>query len=255
LSKKEYSFFLTDLSPIEDDLLDMKEDILDPIQRFMSGSPKNIYDESKRFLEEQNANFAGLTGDESQQIKDILADTECFKGNKMLQLKGLVDTLKEQVALLIDEEKQKALEILQTLQDELTGMDSFSLLTDNQREELLQPFTVFEEKLQFQVIIAVIHQSVTSFKEGTFLQLLSQKDRWIAEQQKRDKKKDDTGDGGGDPVQTSTGEVKREYISKSKISVNFTKSILENESDVDAYVEAIKEAYLAEVKLGKRVQV
>jgi len=85
--QKGIQLFLTDLSPIEDDLLDMKEDTLDPVQCFMSGSPRDIYDESKRFLEEQNANFAGLTGDESQQVKDILADAECFKGNKIQQLK------------------------------------------------------------------------------------------------------------------------------------------------------------------------
>ncbi|MEA2095844.1 MAG: BREX system P-loop protein BrxC, partial [Candidatus Cloacimonadota bacterium] len=258
LSKKEYSFFLTDLSPIEDDLLDIKEDILDPVQRFMSGSPKDIYDDSKRFLEEQNANFAGLTGDESQQVKDILADAECFKGNKMQQLKGLVDTLREQVSLFIEQEKQQALEILQTLRDELTGMDDFSLLSDSQREELLQDFIVFKEKLQSQKIVAVIRQSVTSFKENTFLQLLSRKDEWIAEQQEKDKKDGYTGKADSeneDPGKTSTGETQRKYISKSKISVKFSKSILENENDVDAYAEAIKEAYLAEVKLGKRVQI
>jgi len=258
LSKKEYSFFLTDLSPIEDDLLDMKEDILDPVQRFMSGSPRDIYDGSKRFLEEQNANFAGLVGDESQQIKDILADGKCYTGNKMQQLKGLVESLRGQVATLVDDEKQNALEVLQVLQNELTSMDDFLLLSDSQQKELLRSFTDFNEKSQAQRIIAVIYQSITAFKENNFLQLLSQKDKWISEQRQRAKKNDGVDDAGGeenDSGNTSTEEVKPEYVSKSKISINFTKSILENESDVNAYVEAVKEAYLTEVKQGKRVQI
>jgi len=142
----------------------------------------------------------------------------------------LVDALREQVALLIEQEKQQALYVLQSLRDELTGMDVFSLLTDSQRDELLQFFTAFEEKLQAQTIIAVIHQSVTSFKENTFLQLLSQKDGWIAEQQKKDKKDDGTGKPSGgddDSGKAATREVKPEYISKNRILINFNKSILE----------------------------
>ena len=258
LIKNEYSFFLTDLPLIEDDLLDMKEDILDPVLRFMSGPPKAIYNESKRFLEEQNANFSDFTGEEAQQIKDILADAYCFKGNKMQQLKGLVDALKEQVVSLIEQEKQQALAVLQGLRDELTGMDDFALLDDNQQEELLQSFTAFKEKLQSQNIIAVIHQSITYFKENTFLQLLSQKDGWIAGQQKQNKKDGYTGRNdveSDDSGKAATGEVKPEYISKNKILVHFNKSILESEADIYAYINAIKKAYLAEVKQGKRVQI
>ncbi|MCK5545723.1 MAG: BREX system P-loop protein BrxC, partial [Desulfobulbaceae bacterium] len=68
LTKQEYSFFLTDFQPIEDDLMNLKEEILDPVLKFMYGSPKNIYDNSKQFLREQNANISDLTGDEVQQV-------------------------------------------------------------------------------------------------------------------------------------------------------------------------------------------
>lgn len=261
LIKQEYKFFLTDLKAIEDDLLDLKEDILDPVLKFMSGSPKEIYDSSKQFLSEQNANFTDLTGDKVQQIKDILADPECFKGNRMQKLKGLVDELKGQIADLREQEKQQAMAKLQCLRDELTGMADFASLEDSQQTELLQSFVTFEQKLDSQKIIAVIQQSISSFKENDFLQLLSQKDRWLAEQRKKeDQPKPENYDKpeGDEPKASSkpeTNEKKPEYISKNKISVSFNKSILENETDVEAYVEAIKEAYLDAVKQGKRVQV
>ena len=258
LTKQEYKFFLTDLKAIEDDLLDLKEDILDPVLKFMSGAPKDIYDMSRQFLSEQNANFTDLTGDEDQQIKDILADPQCFKGNRMQKIKGLVESLKEQVANLLEQEKQQALIILHGLQNELTGMSGFASLDDPQQHELLATFTTFEQKLDSQKIIAVIQQSIAHFKENDFLHLLSKKDRWLAEKEDKnkpsdfDKPKDAKGK---KPSKSETNEKKPEYISKSRIAVSFNKSILENETDVDAYVTAIKEAYLAAVKQGKRVQV
>ncbi len=255
---KEYSFYLTAFTKFEDKLLDMKDNVLEPVRRFMSGHPKDIYDESRRFLEEQNANFSDLKGDDGQQVRDILEDKECFKGNKIQQLKGLIDKLKEEVAILLDETKKQALQVLNTLRDELTSMVDFSLLDKSQQEELLQSFKVFEQKLESLKIIAVIRENIRSFKENDFLKLLAKKDRWIAEQQKPTNdggypKPDDADDDSSGKIKS--GEIKREYISKSKISVSFAKSILETEADVDAYAEAIKAAYLAEVKQGKRVQI
>ena len=224
----------------------------------MSGSQKGIYDNSKQFLNEQNANFSDLTGDEVQQVKDILADPECFKGNKMQKIKGLVDSLKEQVASLLEKEKQQALTILHGLRDELSGMVDFSLLDESRQSELLNAFADFEQKLDSQKIIAVIQQSIGNFKENNFLQLLSKKDRWLAEKAENDKPDDyekPKDDENKKSSKSKTNEKKPEYISKNRISINFNKSILENETDVDAYVEAIQEAYLAAVKQGKRVQI
>jgi hypothetical protein len=50
MTKKQYSFFLTSLSEIEDELLDSKEKIIAPLKAFMAGSQKDIYKEAKSFL-------------------------------------------------------------------------------------------------------------------------------------------------------------------------------------------------------------
>jgi len=108
LTKKEYAFYLTELSTLHDDLLDSKEDIFDPIRKFMSGPARDIYDDSKRFLEEQNANFSDLEGDENQQAKNILADSHCFAGNKMQQLKALVELLRISIDTLLNNARGQA---------------------------------------------------------------------------------------------------------------------------------------------------
>lgn len=254
---KEYSFYLTDLPKLEASLLDMKDDVLEPVRRFMAGHPKEIYDAGKRFLEEQSANFGDLQGDEGRQIRDILADQACFKGNRMQQLKGLVDRLKDELTTRLEEAGKQALETVAALKDELVGMEDFQQLEQNRQEELLQPFTTFEQNLRDQKIIAVIRESIRTFKENDFLRLLAQKDRWIEEQ----KRQNDNGDSQTDQPgnrgknKTETREPKSKYISKSSIPVSFGKSILKDEADVEEYVKAVKEAYLNAVRQGKRVQI
>ncbi|MBC8316504.1 MAG: BREX system P-loop protein BrxC [Desulfobulbaceae bacterium] len=250
---KEYSFYLTALSKLEDKLLDMKDNMLEPIRRFMSGHPKDIYDEGRRFLEEQSANFSDLKGDQGQQVREILADKKCFQGNKMQQLKNLVDKLKEEVATLIEETKKQAEEAVQRLKDELTGMEDYQQLDISRQDELLRSFTVFEQNLQHQKIIAVIRESVRKFKENEYLQLLSRKDGWIQEQLKKDEPtqylKEDTGS------KKETREAKIEYVSSKNIAVIFNKTLLTNEQDVESYLQALREAYLSEIQNGKRVQI
>ncbi len=257
LAGKEYSFYLTDLPKVEDSLLNMKDDVLEPVRRFMAGHPKEIYDEGKRFLEEQSANFGDLQRDEGRQIRDILADQACCKGNRMQQLKGLVDGLKGELATRLEEAKKQARETVAVLEDELVGMEDFQQLEQTRQDELLQSFSTFEQDLPHQKIIAVIRESVRTFKENDFLRLLAQKDRWIEEQKRQNDdgfSKTDTPDKQG-KEKTETREPKLEYISKSRIPVSFSKSILKSESDVEEYVKAVKEAYLVEIKQGKRVQV
>ena len=257
LAGMEYSFYLTDLPKLEDTLLDMKDDVLEPVRRFMAGHPKEIYDEGKRFLEEQNANFSDLPGDEGQQIRDIIADPACFKGNRMQRLKSLVDQLKQELATRIEEAEKQAREIVAALQDELESMDDFRELEQGRQEELLQPFSDFEKNLRHQKIIAVIRESVRTFKENEFLRVLSQKDRWLKEQKRQNADGDCPADkpANQEKSTTETNEPEPEYISKSSIHVCFGKSILKDEVDVEEYARALKEAYLAEIKQGKKVQI
>ena len=79
LTTKNYTFFLTDLHKVEDSLLDMKEEVVDPIQRFMSGPLRSIYDDAVSFLKRQEHNFPYINGDESDQILKILKDGACYK--------------------------------------------------------------------------------------------------------------------------------------------------------------------------------
>jgi len=94
---KPYTWHLTELSKQEDQLLDLKEDAIDPIRKFMSGSQKDIYNQARSLLQTQEPNFIYVLGDEIEQIRSILNDPKCYKGGRIQQLKGQLDSLKARI--------------------------------------------------------------------------------------------------------------------------------------------------------------
>lgn len=257
---KEYSFYLTALSKQFEDLLDMKEDVLDPIMRFMSGSPKSIYDETRAYLEKQSANFSYVEGDAGQQLRDILTDEKCFQGNRMQQAKSLLDTLKDKVKIQISEERDKAIAAIQTLADRFAGIDEFADLKTEEQEKLQLPFKKLEQELKQQKLIAVIRDRLRSFEEGEYSRLLAEVGRLasVAKEKKdtgKKKPKEKPAGPGGTGVTVEFCEKEPEYIYGRSLQINFKKPMLVDEKDVEEYLSALKEAYLKEIKEGKRVQI
>jgi hypothetical protein len=250
-------------------LLDSKEDILDPVLKFMSGAPKTIYDDAKRFLEEQHANFSDLEGDESLKAKEILGDPRCFAGKNMQQLKYMVESLRAKIETLLSEVRRQAQEVAESMQRELAEMDDFHTISEPQRQELLLPFATFATRIQQQKVAAVIRETARQFNGNEFIEILNKQSRWVAAAKKAandavNAGKDKGGDGGinnpypkpgNDNLGTSAGTTReREYISKNDISIHCKIKTLANEDDLNSYVQSIKEAYLAEIKQGKIVR-
>ncbi len=267
LTKKEYAFYLTELSKLHDDLETTKEDILDPVLKFMSGPAKTIFDDSKRFLEEQHPNFSDLEGNESQQAKDILADPRCFAGKNMQQLKGMVESLRVKIETLLSEVQRRAQEVAESMQRELTEMDDFQELSRDQQVDLQLPFAMLATKIEQQKIAAVIRETISHFKENDFIHILNKQSGMVTAARKAAKDAAKAGKNSGEPApkpypktedkdpetgRSSTREP--EFISKNSINIDFNKGVLMNEDDLEGYVKAIKEAYLVEIQKGKKVR-
>ena len=240
---KEYSFYLTALSKLEDNLLDMKDDVLEPVRRFWHGHPKKIFDESKCFQEEQSANFSDLTGNEGEQIRDILADNACFKGNRMQQLKILVETAQEQIEQLVEKERKEAIKRVHDLLNEFTNADDFTCLDTSRQNILIKPFKNLERDLNQQKLTAVIRDRIRCFQERDFPEILADISRIV--------KNKDTDP---DKQKSKTNEDIPEYVYGKMISMNFNKQCLSDVKELDDYLSFLREAMLVEIEKGKRIQ-
>jgi len=252
---KPYAWYFTDLLNQKDELLDLKEQITEPIRIFMKGPQREIFDAAQAFVQEQEANFSSGSAPGVDELRGMLADPGCFRGNRMQQVKGLVDTLREQVATQVAGEIAKAKATVGSLRERLSGMAEFGKLTPEQQGEISRSFEEFVKAIESQKLIAVIRDKLRQFEEAGYQRLLSQMVSWaqpvvVATPSYQDETNQAQAQGA-----VTLKEPRIEYVNHRAIQVSFDKAWLADESDVDRFLQSMREALLAEIRGGKRIQI
>ncbi len=131
LTKEPYSWFLTQLNEdVEDELFNVKEDTLDLIFGFMNGSQKKIYDDAKAYLSRHESNLKYIDSAEANVLSRSLEDTAIFKGNKIQQVKSLLDTLKDQVQSACEQARQDAIDAINLMQSRMQKTKEYGKLPE-----------------------------------------------------------------------------------------------------------------------------
>ena len=245
VSGKPYTWYMTELPRRENELLDLKERVIDPIRKFMSGPQKAIYENTRKMVQAQDSNFAYIAGNESAQVIMTLGDAECFKGNRMQQVKSLSDILQEKVKSRVATEVITAKEAVGALKARLCSMAEFTALSPEQQEQVTRPFNEFAQSIEQQKLIAVIRDTLRRFEETDYQHLLFQMTSWA---QPAPKQKSKAG-------AATKPALPIEYVSSRSLKVTFDKAWLADDADVDRYLASMREALLAEIRNGKRVQI
>jgi len=275
LTGKPYTWYLTELHRQEDMLLDMKESIIDPIRKFMNGLQKGIFDNARKFVQNQEPNFSYISeevGSGKWEVREsnhnevtpealvvALIDPECFKGNRMQKVKTQVETLQEKVTAQIEAEIAKARGTVAILKERLCSMPEFSALNREQQEQITRPFNEFNASIERQKLIAVIRDTLRRFEESDYQRLLSQMTSWAqpspAPEPAPETGKTASPDAGTKPTPPAKPEPRIEYVPSRSVKVSFDKAWLADETDVERYLESMREALLDEIRKGKRIQI
>ena len=135
-------------------------------------------------------------------------------------------------------------------------MAEYSALSPKQQEEIIEPFSKFAQTVRDQKLIAVIHDMQRRFEESEYQKLLSQ---LTALSQPKLQPATST-----KAIETSkqattsyppVADPTVEYVPGRSIKIPFNKAWLADESDVERYLESMREALLAEIRNGKRIQI
>ena len=241
-AKKDVEWFIGELPKMADDLLDQKDDILDPIFTFMEGPQRQIYEQANQFLIENQNNFSHAGADKAKDLKAILIDEGCFKDNKMQDAKSLLHDLRLQIDQALMEAKQAASERLENLQSGMQRLTEYQSADGAYQSRADQAFENIRQEIQNQRIIALIQVSVDRFTSDQYPSVL-----------------------GGltpEPQPSQTGNdrtpapaPKPSFVSAKSVSVTSAKSVLDTEEDVDTYLSALRDALVKELKDGKRITV
>ncbi len=250
IADRPYTFYLTEFSREREDLLDLKENILEPIRRFMNGSQKSLYDEARKFLQLQEPNFPYGDADEAEKIREALNDPHFFKGNRMQQVKTIMDALRAELNAKLEEEKKNVRNTIQQQQAGLSAMVEFAALSSERQSQLILPFEAVLRNLGHQTLIAVIRDTLRRFQEEEYPQILTKLSAWS-----RPEPETKEYNPGSTEKPLKIEEKQIEYVTGKAIKVEFDKPWLADESDVDRYLTKLKETLMKEIASGKRIQI
>lgn len=255
VKSKPYTWFLSELLKESGSLLDQKESLIDPVRKFMNGPQKGIYEDARSFMQANEANFADLDGDEAKLIENTLNDPECFRGNRMQQVKAQLEILREKLKVQLESEVLRAQEKVEALKSRLAGMDEFKALSTEQQAALASRFDEVNSKLTGQSLIAVIRDNLRRFEDKEYPQYLAQMAAW-AHPAPAPKPVTNVSQGTSQAVQTiERKEPRVEYLPLRSVHVAFEGAWLANETEVDCYLDAMRQALVEQIRKGKRIQI
>ena len=236
-----YSHYFKNLESFENELLDAKEQIIDPIRSFINGDRRRIYDEAKNFLVEQRDNFDFMEKNDSQKLDQIISDSNCFKDDQMQDAKTLTDSLQKELSDQLTRERETAGKQLSNLREIIERQIDPQSITTEQAESLLRPFNTVSDRIANTQHIAVIREATQSFESNTNKNLLSQLASWLE------------ADSRGQDDATHTGSDASESLIIKQLIVPFDKSWLNDEAEIERYLEALRKVLLEELESGKRL--
>ena len=229
-SGKDYTYFLLSRQEFEDALLDAKEDLLDPIRKFMNGDQKKIYDDIRLIVNSDTTNLSFVDGDEMEQLRIVLNHDKPFLGTLIRDAKSTMDTLKEKIQSKIKEEKELATERVNTIITHFESKSEFVQLDDTQKEDILSPLKSALKEIRDERFISNIRNIAQNVQDQIEPRQLTRLQRL-----------------------TSVGEEQFEYIKASGIHISYDKRELKTNEEVDEYIETLREKYKEQISKNRRI--
>lgn len=262
---KDYGWYFTDLPRHADALLNAKEQVIDPIRRFMGGAQRKIYDEARNFLAEQVTNLSYTGSTQAEAIRSVLADPLCYKGNAIQQVKGELDKLRANVDALLVQERDSALKGLAELKVKIEAVPEFKQLDAAAKAGILSECEAAETSVRNAKLVAMVRERTANFRSETYPALLGKVARLATppappappatEQPQPGESKGREAPATGITPQPAPAPSPVEYVSTANLKVSFASPYLASEADVETYLQAYRETLLAEIRSGKRITV
>ncbi len=269
MKNKPYDWFLQNLSEYEDELMDLKEGVIEPIQSFMAGGQKDIYLEARAFLREQKDNFAyldeapdpagqaredseqpGAADDRPSVLAEILSEPDCFRGDRMQQVRQSIGRLRDRLQQRLQNELQAARERIQQLKSRAESTEEFAKLNKDDQQRIRAEFDETSKSLESLTSIPVIRDRLTQFESDRYSRILAEITRLAAPPPKPPGAGDETDP--GDRPQAAKPQI--EYVPIQKLTRDFDQPWLASAEDVEEYVAELRKKMLEAIQQGKRLQ-
>jgi energy-coupling factor transporter ATP-binding protein EcfA2 len=244
LSRKDYTYPLRNLRDFRDDLLDAKEDTLDPIKAFVNGAQGALYVDLCRFLTTHSANLDAAEASQVKELREIATAPNPYRGTQLQQAKISLEAVRNQIESALERTRVWATAEVKQRVDTLQSMPEFAKLDAAARARILAPSDSIVQAIRSQPLLPVIRDSVRQYIETVFRQQLAE----VAQAAAATTVKSTSGES-TDTVR----ETPPEFVSIRELASPLGRPFLGSTEDVDRYVAEFAERLRAAIAAGKRI--
>lgn len=236
---RDAEWYLDQFSARTDELLNAKQDVIDPVSQFLAGSQKTIYDDAVRLLSERKDTLRYLKTDEASRVESLLADQNIFRGRRMKRLKDTTGELRTTTDRILTEERAEASDLFHERANNLRSSAAWEHATDAARAEVDSRIDAATQQVVEAVSVPVIRQLAREFDEEGYDELLA-----VLE---ADRRRAENSAEASTPIPPTPVVVPLRQLPRPR------RRVLRTSADVDAYVDELREILHNAVISGKQV--
>ncbi|TPF89054.1 BREX system P-loop protein BrxC [Bifidobacterium sp. UTBIF-56] len=263
-----------------DQLLDDKEEVIDPIRKVLNGAQRDVLADGLEWIKTNDSNFSLAAPDlqrERDGVRAIADDPLLFRGNKVNLFKTRLAELQRHLGELVGEERERARGVVSDVRESITGIDSYRNASEDAQRSALRSLQDAEARISGAKYIADIRQTADTVRGSLYLTLVNQLDAAKArpEQPVRPEEtepsvtitstpggshgteSDDTDDAPATPAPKHMPKpvpAAAEPAARTiRVRPPHPKPMLRTEDDVDEFLDAYRRELIAAIQEGKRI--
>jgi hypothetical protein len=236
-SDKSYAVFLKELNQVEDDWLDAKEDIIDPIKKFVHGTQGQVYLDLHSFCRDHRANLTDIVPEESARLQDFLQSDTPYRGSALQEAKALKESMAQQVEASLKQERDDAMAKVKSISQNLETLDGFAELDEAEKTKLFRESENVLDEMKGANLLAVVRDKLFRYSSDGYQRQIAVLNEINTAKAKA----------------KGVEEQASRYISSNALTISYLKTAIETEDDLNDYLEAIRTAYMAELQDKRKI--
>ena len=232
--------------PGADDLLDAKDNVIDPIKAFLNVTQRTIYDTAEEFMKTQQVNLGYLPANVAGEVSLLLEDPQVFRGNKISRLNSAVKALESRIQTAIEEQRVEAIDDINTRWQHIPASKAYQDATEVAQQSVTQKAQTVLDRVRQETQIPVIRSLATTFADTTYPEIL---DELAAAAPAPEPVVNQDPDIPDPPAPVPA----KHTIAIKKLALPGTGDVLETAVDVEHYLDQLRETLLATINDNKRI--
>lgn len=240
-------WFITEF-PGADELLDAKDNVIDPIKQFLHGVQRRYYDNATAFMRANQSNMGHLPAGATDAVELLLEDPKIFRGARISQLGTAVSVLEDQIAAIVDHHRAEAAGEINVRWEQVPASKAFSDASEALQRSVTSKAHEVLARVQRETQIPVIRNVAATFADMTYPEIL---DELVAAAPAPELQA--ISDSGEEIQPAPASGPSKQTIAINRIALPGAGQVLENVDDVERYLAQLRQTLLATINDNKRI--